>query len=287
MKKWNFPTLILASACALMMSACFDDSPAGPPPPPRDRGYDYDSNANHRDRYWRSSSSEIVSESSASKEKFGKSSSSVASKVSSSSVKPKSSSSVVAPKSSSSVAAKESSSSVAAKNSSSSETSKVSSSSEAPVSSSSVANSSSSEENWRETCLDIINAYRATEDLAPLALANEEKQACTDTQAGYDLSENSAHGHFGICGENAQNTGPNVRMNASKTYGDYAEMYLKMMWEDEKALVTSGKADPAKDSDYQKIGHYLNMKGNYKSVACGFAVSSSGKTGWLNINFFR
>ena len=59
-----------------------------------------------------------------------------------------------------------------------------------------------------------------------------------------------------------------------------------MMW-DEKKLVESGERDPAKDSDYSYIGHYLNMRSTkYTKVACGFATSSDGKTGWLNINFF-
>ena len=45
--------------------------------------------------------------------------------------------------------------------------------------------------------------------------------------------------------------------------------------------------DPEKDADYSYIGHYLNMRSTkYTKVACGFATSSDGKTGWLNINFF-
>ena len=60
-----------------------------------------------------------------------------------------------------------------------------------------------------------------------------------------------------------------------------------MMWEDEKALVISGERDPDKKEDYSYIGHYLNMKGNYKTVACGVALTEDGKKGWLNINFFN
>lgn len=278
MSDLKIPFLLMIGVCALTMSACFDDSPAGPPPSPRDRYDDYYSSANRWDdgyyssarfhrssssqRWKRSSSSEVESSSS---RRSWKSSSSVNDlKISSSSeVLNVSSSSVAFEVSSSSVAVKESSSSVAP------------------------ASSSESNENWRETCLEIINAYRATENLAPLSLAPDAKQTCTDNQAADDLAENSAHGHFGACGEGAQNTGPNVRMSSTKTYADYAQMYLKMMWEDEKALVTSGEADPAKDEDYSRIGHYLNMKGAYKTVACGFAVTENGKTGWLNINFFR
>ena len=155
-----------------------------------------------------------------------------------------------------------------------------------PVSSA-IAVPVTADKDWRDSCLDIINEYRATEDLEPLARATDEKLTCTDRQAADDLASGKSHGHFGDCGEGAQNTGPNVTMSGKRSYVDYAQMYLKMMWEDEKALVTSGKADPDNGDDYGKIGHYLNMKGKYKTVACGFAVSSDGSSGWLNIDFFR
>lgn len=149
------------------------------------------------------------------------------------------------------------------------------------------SSSSASKKDWKEICLDIVNEYRATENLEPLSMASEEKQACVEKQSADDLASGAAHGHFGNCGEGAQNSGPNVRIVAGKTYDYYAQMCLKMMWEDEKALVTSGKASLDNDADYSKIGHYKNMKGNYKTLACGFAESSDGKTGWLNIDFFR
>ena len=140
---------------------------------------------------------------------------------------------------------------------------------------------------WRDTCLAIVNEYRATEELAPLSRATDERQLCADEQSGDDLASGQAHSHFGSCGEMAQNTGPNVRMASGKSYGEFALLYLRMMWEDEKALVESGARDPDNDEDYPYIGHYLNMKGNYVSVACGFAVSSDGTTGWFNVDFFR
>lgn len=150
------------------------------------------------------------------------------------------------------------------------------------------SSSSSSEplSDWRQTCLDVINEYRATESLSALSLATETRQNCTDKQAADDLASGEAHGHFGDCGEGAQNTGPDIVMSGNKSYDDYAKKYLKMMWEDEKALVTSGQRDPDNKEDYPYIGHYLNMKGKYKTVSCGFAVSDDGKKGWLNIDFF-
>ena len=216
-------------------------------------------------------------------------------KTSSASVAPQSSSAVVSSSSvkvasSSSAALPPSSSS--AKIASSSATKPVSSSAKVVVSSSATAPSSSAatnsffSDNWRQACLDKINEYRATENLGPLTLAPEEKQTCTDKQAGDDLAENKAHGHFQACGEWAQNSGPNFSTSWRKTATEATDAFLKMMWEDEKALVTSGERDPDKKEDYSYIGHYLNMKGNYKTVACGIALTEDGKKGWLNINFF-
>ena len=198
----------------------------------------------------------------------------------------KSSSSKKSTSSSSSEKGARSSSSEKAIASSSSEKSAASSSSSARSSSSSAEKSFFSE-TWREDCLAKINEYRATENLDPLKLAPEEKQTCTDQEAADDLAENKAHGHFGNCGEGAQNSGPNFSTSWRKTATEATEAFLKMMWEDEKALVTSGERDPDKREDYSYIGHYLNMKGNYKTVACGIALTEDGKKGWLNINFFR
>ena len=72
-------------------------------------------------------------------------------------------------------------------------------------------------EGWREDCLAKINEYRATEDLKPLTLASEEKQTCADKQSADDLKTNEAHGHFGDCGEFAQNSGPNFSGNLPNT----------------------------------------------------------------------
>ena len=158
-----------------------------------------------------------------------------------------------------------------------------------PASSSSAKSSSSAAEeagDWRQTCLDVINEYRATEDLGPISLAPEEKQTCTDKQAADDLADGKGHAHFQACREMAQNTGPNVNMRYYKTYDEIVKKYLKMMWEDEKALVTSGERDPDNDDDYPYIGHYLNMKGSYRTVSCGIAVSDDGQTGWLNVDFY-
>lgn len=158
----------------------------------------------------------------------------------------------------------------------------TSSSSKAKPSSS----SANTEKSWREVCLDILNEYRATEGVKPLALADDDKQTCTDNQAAKDLASNSAHGHFGDCGESAQNTGPNVNMAWKSDLEEIAKYYIDMMW-DEKKLVEDGTRDPDKKEDFSYIGHYLNIRNaKYTKVSCGFATSSDKKKGWLNINFF-
>jgi hypothetical protein len=142
-------------------------------------------------------------------------------------------------------------------------------------------------EGWRDDCLAKINEYRATENLKPLTLAAQEKQTCADKQSADDLKSNKAHGHFGDCGEFAQNSGPNFNAKWQKNATAVAEYYLRMMWEEEKALVTSGERDPNKSEDYPYIGHYLNMKNtSYTKVACGITLSEDGKTGWFNVDFF-
>lgn len=203
--------------------------------------------------------------------------------VSSSSVdKPASSADKLA--SSSSAKAPESSSAPA----SSSE--KAPESSSAPESSAAKTESSSSveeAEDWRDYCLKAINAKRATEDLAPLVRANEEREACVIQQAADDMAMNKGHGNFGNCKESAQNSGPNINPKWYKTEKEIVDTYVNMMWDDEKKLVTSGERDPNKDSDYSYIGHYLNMKNTrYTSVACGIAYSEDGSKAWFNMNFY-
>lgn len=146
--------------------------------------------------------------------------------------------------------------------------------------------SSSSSPDWRETCLDIINEYRATEGAAPLSLADEEKQTCTDEQAALDLAGGQAHGNFGYCKEHAQNTGPDFSLKWKNDIEDIAKYYLDMMW-DEKKLVESGERDPNSDEDYPYIGHYLNMRSTkYTKVSCGFSANEETQKGWFNVDFY-
>ena len=174
--------------------------------------------------------------------------------------------------------------------SSSSAKAPASSAGEAPAASSTAEPASSSETasgDWRDYCLEVVNAKRATEDLPPLARASEEHEKCVVKQAADDMASGKGHANFGDCNEFAQNTGPNVVTSRYNTPEKIVDAYVKMMWDDEKKLVTSGERDPKKDSDYSYIGHYLNMKNtSYKSLACGIAYSEDGSKAWFNMNFY-
>jgi hypothetical protein len=143
------------------------------------------------------------------------------------------------------------------------------------------------DEGWRDECLRLANEYRATEGVAPLVLADEDVQWCTVQQAAADLAENSPHGHSSMCGIGAQNSGPNFSTTWRKSATAVVQGFLKMMWDDEKALVTSGERDPEKSEDYSYIGHYLNMRNSaYTKLSCGIALSEDGTKGWFNMNFY-
>jgi len=157
----------------------------------------------------------------------------------------------------------------------------------APASSEATPASSETAKDWRDYCLEVVNAKRATENIAPLVRASEERENCVVKQAAADMAENRGHANFGDCGEFAQNTGPNINTQWYGTPEKIVDSYVNMMWDEEKALVTSGERDPDSEADYPYIGHYLNMKkASYKSLACGIAYSEDGKQAWFNMNFY-
>lgn len=147
--------------------------------------------------------------------------------------------------------------------------------------------SSAAEEDWRDYCLEVVNAKRATEDLPPLVRATTERETCVEKQSAADMEAGKGHANFGDCGEFAQNTGPNINTQWYGSEKKIVDTYVNMMWDDEKKLVTSGERDPDNKDDYSYIGHYLNMKNTkYKSLACGIYYSADGKKAWFNMNFY-
>ena len=192
---------------------------------------------------------------------------------------------------SSSAAAKPASSESKAASSSSEKAPVSSSGASKPVSSSSEKAPASSAEvasgDWEDYCLEVVNAKRATEDLPPLSRATAEREKCATDQAAADMKANKGHANFGECDEFAQNSGPNINTKWYGTETKIVDTYVNMMWDDEKALVTSGERDPNKSEDYPYIGHYLNMKNTrYTSLACGIAYSEDGSKAWFNMNFY-
>jgi len=118
-----------------------------------------------------------------------------------------------------------------------------------------------------QDCVDRINQFRfECQCLPPLARWTEAEN-CSDQQSGDDQADNAPHGHFGACGESAQNSCPN--------------------WPSEENVVSSclqGMWDEGPGEPFAEHGHYINMSNTgYSKVACGFASSAAGV--WANQNF--
>ena len=144
----------------------------------------------------------------------------------------------------------------------------------------------------RQACVDTINMYRATKNVAPLKLAAASVETCSDMGAQADATAGVAHGSAGKCpGMSAQDTCPGW---PPKQYGG-AEGALKSclmsMW---------GEGEPPEGRDaclneyfmgniacFEKYGHYLNMSdpGN-GTVSCGFYVMPNGSL-WMNQDLGR
>ena len=112
----------------------------------------------------------------------------------------------------------------------------------------------------RQDCVDQINSYRATLDLAPYARWTSA-EGCTDGQAKADSESGTPHSAFGRCGESAQDECPGWPSIESTT-----SSCLQMMW-----------------AEGPGGGHYENMRGGYSRVACGFHESQGGV--WATQNF--
>lgn len=114
-----------------------------------------------------------------------------------------------------------------------------------------------------QACVDKINAFRATLNLAPLARWTDQ-EACSDGEAKSDSETGKAHGAFGTCTEMAQNECPGWPGPSNTMIPGC----LKAMW---------GEGPGG--------GHYENMASTrYTKVACGFYVLPNGKV-WSVQNF--
>jgi hypothetical protein len=121
-------------------------------------------------------------------------------------------------------------------------------------------------EKERAACVDRINAFRATEGIAPLQRWTAEED-CVDLQAKSDSETGQAHGAFGNCHENAQDECPGWNSVQSTVDG-----CLQSMWDE--------RLDPTGQQ-----GHYRNMSNTRATqVACGFYETPDGKV-WAVQNF--
>ena len=121
-------------------------------------------------------------------------------------------------------------------------------------------------------CLQDINAYRDTAGVPRLS-AWTDSQDCLARQARDDATSGTAHAHFGVCGEWAQNTCPGWNTNDDDSSRQRTmRSCLRSMWNE------------GPGSDYAAHGHYLNMtSAKYTKVGCGF--HHSGGSLWINMDF--
>lgn len=118
-------------------------------------------------------------------------------------------------------------------------------------------------------CVDVINRYRATQNLPPLQ-RDASRESCAAGEAKKDGISGQAHGAFGACGEFAQNECPGWPMDTKSTL----DGCLQSMWNE------------GPGADFQAHGHYLNMSSTkYTHVFCGLAPSPDGKL-WVVHDFY-
>jgi hypothetical protein len=117
-------------------------------------------------------------------------------------------------------------------------------------------------------CVEVINSYRATENLPPLQRWMDA-EVCSDSEAESDAMTGTPHGAFGSCGESAQNECPGWPGPPNQLL----DGCLAQMW-------AEGPGEP-----FSEHGHYINMSSpNYTKVACGFYQTGQGSY-WAVQNF--
>jgi hypothetical protein len=122
-------------------------------------------------------------------------------------------------------------------------------------------------EDYRNQCINKINAFRATEGKTPYTRWTE-KENCSDLSAQKEYQTGSAHSSFQDCGEWAQNLCPRY-----PSFTSILGNCLDMMW-------AEGPGEP-----FSEHGHYINMSSlSYSKVACGFYVDPNSKV-WHVQNF--
>ncbi len=112
----------------------------------------------------------------------------------------------------------------------------------------------------KKLCLDEVNRHRATLGRSALVW-DTELEALADRSAAYDLSHGTHHALNGIEGWNIRE---NYGWAMGKTVENFIKESIQNMWDE-------GPGD-----DFQKHGHFLNMRDADSKMGCGVAVSDRG-----------
>lgn len=156
----------------------------------------------------------------------------------------------------------------------------------------------------RQACVDTINMYRATlTGLNPLKRANAAQEACSDTGATYDGTNNAAHGYAkmpanttcrGTTGLGAEDSCPGWGVGprtGNATLADALKGCLMSMWSEGPppagTTLAQCKMDQAQGGCFLTHGHYINMSDSGSgTVACSFFQMANGNW-WMNQDFAR
>jgi hypothetical protein len=139
----------------------------------------------------------------------------------------------------------------------------------------------------RQVCVDEINMYRATKMLAPM-MRKTDQETCSDNGAKKDGDSMMGHSSAFSCrGSYAQNSCPGYPVGGfgGATVADTLKTCLKQMWAEGEPPVSRAQCQMDATGCFEQHGHYLNMTGTFKSVACGFYKMKNGNW-WMNQDFF-
>jgi hypothetical protein len=142
----------------------------------------------------------------------------------------------------------------------------------------------------RQACVDTINMYRATINVAPLARASASTEACSDLGAMEDATSGTAHGSAGMCpGTGAQDTCPELPVGGGATLLSSLKQCLAQMWDEGPPPSGTTVAQCIQDYSgcFLQHGHWINMSDSYMTqtaVSCGFYQMPSGDY-WSNQDF--
>lgn len=143
---------------------------------------------------------------------------------------------------------------------------------------------------YRQQCVDKINALRATRSL-PAYQRWSSAERCVDQQATHDESVNIPHDAFAhgnpACGGNGQNECPGWGAAS-------IESCLQQMWDERNQpgcsgcdacdtfTIFQGACPNCTFNGATVCGHYVNMSSaSFSTAACGFSTDGS----WAAINF--